>query len=967
MFFNLKKHSCALKAVFPAAGAAQKNGICPGRQCMTFAEKILEAAQEGIVLLKNQDGVLPLKENETVSIFGRCQFDFYKCGMGSGGSVRAPYATSLTGSIPAANRELADIYKKWIKENPFDNGGGGWAAEPFFQKEMPVSHELAEKAAAVSSKAVFVVGRNAGEDKDFLPQKGCWLLTDGERSILRELCSTFEHVIIVFNTCGIIDTSWIDSPEFSGRIKAAVYAWQGGQEAGRACANILTGKAVPSGKLSDTIARSLDDYPSTKNFATPGEAVYEEDIYTGYRYFSTFAKDRILFPFGFGLSYTEFEVKCVSSSFKDGIVTVNVSVKNTGSAFSGKETVQLYCSAPQGRLGKPAKVLAAFRKTSLLRPGESETLELSFTLGSIASYDDSGISGFKNAFVLEEGAYVILMGTDSESAQPVPVGNEDSVFIEKTYAVEKLEQALAPEKEFERIRPGEKNPDGTFALQKEMVPVISYSIAERIRENLPKEIPFTGDKGIRFQDILKNPQLLDAFVAQLSPKELSTLVRGEGMMSRKATMGIASVFGGVSEALYSYGIPVAGCADGPSGIRLDTGKEASLMPVGTMLACSWNVRLVQELFEFEGKELKENQIDTVLGPGINIHRNPLNGRNFEYFSEDPLLTGKMTSAIIQGVSKEGPLPTIKHFACNSQETERRSHNSVVSERALRELYLRPFEIAVKEGNAQSIMTSYNAVNGHFTASSYDLTSTILRKEWKFGGLVMTDWWARMNDCVKKGEGDIRLTASMVRSRNDVYMIVDNDTAEKDGNSDNIEASLSDGSLTVAELQVCAKDILTFLMRSPVAQRKLRPLNCIPSFTPKIEKLPEGAKAAEENVRFLCNGETKRFFLAPEDGIYNVIGLISKPADETTVSQSVCNVLIDGKPTFAFECRSTEGKDTGAIIGQMKLARGFYEISLEHTKPGITIRFVGLSRDISTASAAEYFTNEGEPKRERMHL
>lgn len=967
LFFSAEGKELSAPKASVFAEKRSRNPCMSRRHCMTFAEKILEAAQEGIVLLKNTDSVLPLKENETVSIFGRCQFDFYKCGMGSGGSVRAPYATSLTGSIPAANKELADIYRNWIRENPFDNGGGGWAAEPFFQKEMPVSPELAEKAAKISSKAIFVIGRNAGEDKDFLPQKGCWFLTDEEHTILKELCKAFENVIVVFNTCGIIDTSWIDSPEFSGRIKAAVYAWQGGQESGRACAHILTGKAVPSGKLSDTIARSLSDYPSTKNFATPGEALYEEDIYTGYRYFSTFAKDKILFPFGFGLSYTEFEVKLVSSSARDGIVTVSVSVKNTGSRFSGKEVVQLYCAAPQGKLGKPAKVLAAFKKTSLLKPGESETVELSFKLSDIASYDDSGVSGFKNAFVLEEGRYDVFLGTDSESARAVPVGGADAVYIEKTQVIEQLEQALAPEKEFFRIRPGEKKQDGMFALQQEKVPVISYSIAERIRENLPQEIPFTGNKGIQFQDVKERPELLDAFVAQLTPKELATLVRGEGMMSRKATMGIASVFGGVSESLHSYGIPVAGCADGPSGIRLDTGKEASLMPAGTQLACSWNVKLVRELFEFEGKELKENQIDTVLGPGINIHRNPLNGRNFEYFSEDPLLTGKMAAAIINGVSKEGPVPTIKHFACNSQETERRSHNSIVSERALRELYLKPFEIAVKEGNAASIMTSYNAVNGHFTASSYDLTQTILRREWKFDGLVMTDWWAQMNDCVKKGEGDIKLTASMVRARNDVYMIVDNDTAEKDGNSDNIESSLKNGSLTVAELQVCAKDILRFLMHSLVAHRSLRPLDNIPSFTPKIEALPQGEKAAEENVRFLCNGETRRIFFAPEDGIYNVIGLYSKPADETAVSQSVCNVLIDGEPTFAFECRSTEGKDTGAIIGQMKLAKGYYEISLEHTKPGITIKFVGFSRDISTASAVEFFTSEGEPKHERKHL
>lgn len=923
---------------------------------MTFAEKILEAAQEGIVLLRNNENTLPLSENETVSIFGRCQFDFYKCGMGSGGSVRSPYSTNLTDNIPMANKELAEIYRNWIKENPFDNGGGGWAMEPYFQKEFYVSTELAKNAAKVSKKAIFVVGRNAGEDKDFTKEKGCWLLTDEERNIIKEICSAFESVIIVFNSCGIIDTAWIDDEEFSGKIKSVVYAWQGGQESGRACANVLCGKSVPCGKLTDTIAKSIDDYPSTKNFATQNESFYMEDIYVGYRYFSTFAKEKILFPFGFGLSYTEFKTEFVSSSVEGKNINVKVRVENIGKKFSGKEIVQLYVQAPQGKLGKPSKVLAAFKKSNLLKPGHSQELELSFNLESIASYDDSGISGFEFSFVLEEGKYFVFMGTDSENAKKIPLGSSDCISVEKTYATEKLCQALAPRKAFSRIKPAQIKPDGNYSIQEENVPLELFSLEQRIKENLPKEIPFTGNKGIKFQDVKKNPELLEKFVAQLNNEELATLVRGEGMMSRKATMGIASVFGGVSESLYNYGIPVAGCADGPSGIRLDTGKEASLMPIGTLLACTWNPPLVQELFEFEGQELKQNQIDTVLGPGINIHRNPLNGRNFEYFSEDPLLTSEMTIAILKGVSKEGPFATIKHFAANSQETQRHEHDSIVSERALREIYLKPFEAAVKRGNAQSIMTSYNQINGHFTASNYDLNSTILRKNWKYTGIVMTDWWARINDCVKGGKGEIELTASMVRARNDIYMIVNNDTAEKDGNNDNIKSSLKNGELTTAELQVCAMDIIKFLAKTLVAERKLRPLNNIPVFAPKAEN--QNAKnPAQENFRFLCNGETKRIFFAPENGVYNVLGVYSKPTDMDKVSQSVCNVLIDGKPTFAFECRSTEGKETRAVIGQVQLEKGNYEISLEHTKPGIEIKFVALSRDVSVSSGIDYLKSE----------
>ncbi len=930
---------------------------------MTFGEKILEAAEEGIVLLKNENKTLPIAKNETVSVFGRCQFDFYKCGMGSGGSVRSPYSTNLIDYIPNANKELKEIYKSWVNENPFDNGGGGWAKEPFFQKEMFISDSLALAAAKISSKAIFVIGRNAGEDKDLSKEKGQWLLTDDEKNSIKTICKFFDSVIIVFNTCGIIETSWINDSKFNNKIKSVVYAWQGGQESGRACANVLLGK-TPSGKLNCTIAKSIDDYPSTKNFATLGETIYAEDIYVGYRYFSTFAKDKILYPFGFGLSYTSFETKFISSFANGNDIHVKVSVQNVGHDFSGKETVQLYCEAPQGKLGKPKKVLVAFKKTSLLKHGESEQLELNFNIESIASYDDSGKSNFRFSFVLEEGEYFVYMGTDSESAQQIPIGEKNSFVIEKTYATEKLCQALAPEKAFNRIKPIQ-NKDGSFTLGEEKVPLKEYDLAKRIKDSLPKEIAFTGDKGIKFLDVKKDISLLDDFVAQLTSEELATLVRGEGMMSRKATMGIASAFGGLSEDLYNYGIPVAGCADGPSGIRIDTGKEASLMPTGTLLACSWNPSLVQELFEYEGKELKENQIDVILGPGINIQRNPLNGRNFEYFSEDPLLTGIMATSILKGIAKHGCFATIKHFACNNQETERNGNNSIVSERALREIYLKPFEIAIKQGNASSLMTSYNQINGHFTASNYDLNVTILRNNWKYSGFVMTDWWAKMNDCVQGGKGSIKKTSCMVRALNDVYMVVGNDSAEIDGNDDDIKESLKNGSLTIAELQACAKNIIKFLTKSLVSERPLRSLNNIPSFEPTIKELKDRIKPIEENVQFMCNGETKRIFVAEEDGIYNVIGVYSKETDKKTVSQSICNVLVDGIPTFAFECRSTDGKKTSAIIGQVKLKKGYYEISLDHTKPGINIIFVGLSRVISTASGIEGFSKEGEPKKQRI--
>lgn len=913
---------------------------------MTFAQKILEAAEEGIVLLKNERGTLPLLSHECVSVFGRGQFDFLKCGLGSGGSVHAPYSTNLIENLPNANPALLEKYSQWIKENPFDNGNGGWAAEPFCQKEMPISKELAVEAATVSQKAVVVIARNAGEDKDLILQKGSYFLTDEEIQNIKNICAAFEKVALVFNTCGIIDTAWTQEKEFE-HITAIVMAWQGGQEAGRATANILLGKTNPSGKLSDTIARSIDDYPSTKNFAASLDSIYCEDIFVGYRFFNTFAREKILYPFGFGISYTNFSVKFFDANFDGKTISISSRVKNIGSV-AGKEVVQIYAEVPQGKLGKAARVLAAFKKTSLLQSGQEETISLSFEIASLASYDDCGASGNEFCRVLESGEYFFYGGTDVSSAQKISFGANDSVFLENQIVVEKLDSALAPADSFKRIKVGEKLGDGNYKIEWENSPRRKYDLAKRIEENSPKEIPFTGNAGIKFRDILSGKKSQDEFIAQLNDEELATLARGEGMASRKVTAGVASAFGGVSHALYEYGVPVASCADGPSGVRMDTGKEASLMPIGTLLACTWNPILVEELMRFEGEEIRANNVDTILGPGINIHRNPLGGRNFEYFSEDPLLTGMMTLATIRGIALSGAHATIKHFAANNRETSRRENNSIVSERALREIYLKPFEMAVKEGCVQSIMTSYNLINGIQAASNFDLNTTILRDEWNYKGLVMTDWWATMNDCAAGGKSNVKNVSQMVRARNDVYMIVENDKAEKDGNSDDIKAALKQGTLTRAQLQICAKDILSFLQNSLVAKRPLRSLDEIISFTPSISEASDDKSAVEENFKFMKNGETKRCIKVPEDGVYNFLALYSKPNDGT-ISQSVCNLKIDGHDALSLDCRTTEGKTVGVLIGLVKLAAGIYEVTLEHTKPGIKIAHIGFSRRISTST------------------
>ncbi|MCK9169988.1 MAG: glycoside hydrolase family 3 C-terminal domain-containing protein [Treponema sp.] len=919
---------------------------------MDFAHKIREAAAEGAVLLRNIDNTLPLLKTDTVSIFGRCQFDYYRSGTGSGGSVHVPYTTTLTGSLlnlksltgcPLLNGELIDIYEKWIKEHPVDDGNGAWAAEPWNQAEMPVGPELAERAASTSNKAVVVIGRTAGEDKDNKVTEGSYLLTQNEKDMLRSVCNAFSHVAVLLNVSNIIDMKFIDDPEYSGHITAVMYVWHGGMEGGNAAAQVICGKVTPSGKLPDTIAYNIQDYPSDKNFGSLTKNYYKEDIYVGYRWFETFAKNRVMFPFGYGLSYTTFSIEVKSAEIKNNTIIVRISVKNTGKKYQGKETVQLYYSAPQGKLGKPARELAAFAKTHTLWPGMSQTLELSFRITDMSSYDDSGTTGYESCYVLEQGEYTVYAGTDVRSAVPVKLGNTGTYVVQKTVCVKQLEQALAPTDAFERVKPGIYKPDGTFSVEKEAVPVSHTDIAERIQERLPEEIPPTGNKNIKFGQVRWGLSKLDDFVAQFSPQELSSIVRGEGMCSRKVTSGTAAAFGGITHQLHNYGIPCGCCSDGPSGIRMDTGEEASLLPIGTLLASTWNTKLVKSLYTYEGHELIENKIDTLLGPGMNIHRHPLNGRNFEYYSEDPLLTGKMGTAVIQGLHKGGSSGTIKHFACNNQEQARHITNSIVSERALREIYLKGFETAVREGPAVSLMTSYNPVNGHYTASNYDLLVTILRREWKYEGLVMTDWWAFMNDCITGGAGTFNNTAAMIRARNDVYMVVDNDGAEHNVYFDNTMASLSSGKLTTAELQQCAKDILRFLLQSPAARHFPHAL------TPVISYHPSHAEPAD-NIR-ICNIDEKMIFTGTEQkinlavhqsGTYAVCGAYTKVTDKD-LSQSVCNIMIDRKPAASFDSRGTQGETAVITAAEVKLEKGYYSISLNHTKPGIDVQYVQFKR------------------------
>ena len=375
---------------------------------------------------------------------------------------------------------------------------------------------------------------------------------------------------------------------------------------------------------------------------------------------------------------------------------------------------------------------------------------------------------------------------------------------------------MAPVTAFKRMKPGNRQTDGTFALEWQEVPLRTADPKQRRLERLPREHAFTGNRGYKLSDVESGKVSMEDFLAQLTDEELCCMVRGEGMCSPKVTPGTAAAFGGVTESLLNYGIPVGCCADGPSGIRMDCGTIAFAMPNGTCLACTFNEALVGELYEWEGMELRKNKVDTLLGPGMNIHRNPLNGRNFEYFSEDSLLTGRMAAAQLLGMQKYDVTGTIKHFACNNQEHSRNFADAVVSERALREIYLKGFEIAVKEGKARSVMSTYGPVNSLWTAGSYDLLTTILRKEWGYMGIVMTDWWAKANDEGK--EATLQNTAAMVRSQNDLYMVTGD--ALNNTNDDNSMQELKKGTVTRGEFQRSAANICRFLLASPAYSRMM---------------------------------------------------------------------------------------------------------------------------------------------------
>ena len=718
---------------------------------------------ECAVLLKS-DGAFPLDGPCRLALFGSGARRTIKGGTGSGEVNSRCYVTAEQG-LEAAGFSL--VSKHWMDN--YDNLYA--AARKDFVRGLHAQarehHTLAilESMGAVMPEpehniplwgrgdaAVYVLSRISGEGSDRKAVPGDILLSETEKRDILTLNEQYDKFLLVLNVGGPVDLSPVLE------VGNILLLSQLGVETGGILADLLLGRAVPSGKLTTTWT-AWEDYPRVGEFGEKDDTRYAEGVYVGYRYFDSVGK-KPLFPFGFGLSYTSFALEAGEAAERDSVVTVKACVKNTG-AFAGKEVAQLYVSAPQGRLDKPFQSLAAFAKTGELQPGESEELTLSFDMRELCSYDAARAS-----FVLEPGDYVLRLGNSSADARPAAIVRLDGEAI-----VRKVKNCLG-KPDFsdwkpERLRVGEL-PE---------LPVLAVSAAafetELVRYDAAGEI----DPEI---EALSDEELCFLGIGAFDPKAGAMSVIGD------ASRSVAGAAGETTGLLKDKGIPTLVMADGPAGLRLSrqytkdekgahavgeampgsmmelmpapaafamklmggkkkTGGEifeqyCTAVPIGTAIAQSWNLAFAERCGDIVGDEMERFGVHLWLAPALNIHRDIRCGRNFEYFSEDPLISGRFAAAITRGVQKHpGRAATIKHFAANNQETNRYSSNSQVSERALREIYLRGFEIAVRESQPHALMTSYNLLNGVHTSERRDLIEDVLRAEFGYEGIVMSDW------------------------------------------------------------------------------------------------------------------------------------------------------------------------------------------------------------------------------------
>ena len=767
------------------------------------------AAREGMVLLKNENGALPLEAGCRVALFGKATIDYVKGGGGSG-DVTVPYIRNIYDGFAevigqdAVYPGTVDYYRDYVKARYAEGWEPGMVAEP----EVP--EQLLADARAFTDTAVISISRFSGEGwdrkstrakitrkdpvtsdivsmSDALFEHGDFYLSDAERAMIDTVSRAFARTIVVLNVGGMVETACFrDNPNIQGLLMA----FQGGLEGGCAAAELLTGRYAPCGKLADTYARDLEDYPGCEHFYDSDDYVnYDEDIYVGYRYFETIpgAKEKVVYPFGYGLGYTQFALSGEELTVAGGRAEARVRVLNVGDR-AGREVVQVYCTAPQGKLGKPEKVLVGYCKTRLLAPGEEERVIVRFPLSAAASYDDLGKVA-KSAWVLEAGEYSFFIGTSVRDGKYAPETwqlDENKIVEQLTARMTPtcLEKRLLADGTFEKLPTapcndrnasvlGHQTEEESFALPEERgVPRRDHQSLKQIRSQLA--------------DVANGKTGLDDFVEALPDEDLASLLGGQ------PNVGLANTFGYGNNVL--YGIPNIMTADGPAGIRFHPGLgvTTTAFPCATLLGSTWDPEIVREVGVAAALEAKENNIMVWLAPGVNIHRNPLCGRNFEYYSEDPLLAGKQAASLVRGVQSEHIAATPKHFALNNKETNRRECDARASERAIREIYLKQFEIIVKEAHPWSLMTSYNPVNGHRSSENYDLLTGILREEWGFDGMVTTDWWTT-------GEHYKEVAAG-------------NDMKMGTGFPERLLAAKEKGALSREEMEKAAKNVLKLILR-----------------------------------------------------------------------------------------------------------------------------------------------------------
>lgn len=800
-----------------------------------------EAALEGIVLLEN-DGTLPLTPGK-IALYGAGAGMTIKGGTGSG-EVHERHAVTIREGMEAAGFTVTTDH--WIDgyEEMYRVGEAAYTrkfrqgllkldianimASPYqYPFGQPVT--LGDIMRSDTDTCIYVIARQAGEGADRKLKNFEYSLSDIEKENIALCAASYEKFIVVVNVGSVFDLSFLD--EIEG-INAVVYFAQQGMEGGRAFADLIAGKAVPSAKTVDTWPKDYKDIPFAMDYSYLNgdleEEYYREGIYVGYRYFDSYDVEP-RYPFGYGLSYTTFSIEKEKVELVGTKVMVRVNVTNTGSTYSGKEVVQLYASCPQTGMAKEYQRLAAFAKTGVLAPGGTETVVLSFDMKDLASYRESDA-----AWVLEAGDYILRLGASSRDTEAVAALVLDGETI--------VEQCMNVSRTVLEVR--EMDPPALKDTNEEKDAAEAQD-ADLLRIPVPASAFETEVCEYRDPEIYESP-VSDAVLDVLSTEELCEVVAGTGMVGNGPrffdAMGSA---GYTTGAFIDRGLPNVCLADGPAGLRLqkvstvtrsgnvkaaepmlsalkylpdpvqkvmfgDSDRQpcvyqfTTAFPVGLALAQSWNTKLVERVGDAVGKEMERYGVTYWLAPGMNIHRNPLCGRNFEYYSEDPLLTGKMAAAMSRGVqSHRGCFVTIKHFCCNNQEDNRNRTNANVNERALREIYLRGFRIAVQEGHARALMTSYNKVNGTYVNNSYELITKVLRNEWGFDGLVMTDWFA-----TGKGLGS---HCAAIEAGNDLIMPGGKGVVRE------LKAKLKSGELDGTALRRCAANVIRGVTESRIWQ------------------------------------------------------------------------------------------------------------------------------------------------------